>query len=273
MKNEILPLSNDINVITAEINSYKQIAGNAIFEIGKRLKHVKESKMAERHGGWTDWLRHIEMDRAEAHRFITVATELGGSNVETFHRLGLAALNLIATLPPEQREQPHMIPSTGKTKTVDEMTVRELQEVKKALKEAEARRELAEKEADILRDTLESIEDAEPETITEYVEVSDESTKTELEAYKRRFGELIDDGSVVTKRESTEDRKKLYAQFVSELRKVRTNFSSIAFDAKEFLDFVSSDVETNAELERFESFINLIAKNGNKNTTIIEVRD
>lgn len=31
-------LSNDINIITAEVNAYQRVAGEAIFEIGGRLK-------------------------------------------------------------------------------------------------------------------------------------------------------------------------------------------------------------------------------------------
>lgn len=55
----------------------------------------------------------------------------------TYSEIGLNALYQIATLPPDEREKPHVIPSTGEVKTVDEMTVRELREVKRALKEAQ----------------------------------------------------------------------------------------------------------------------------------------
>lgn len=40
--NEI-QLSKDINILTAEINSYKQLAGQSIWEIGRRLNYVKEN--------------------------------------------------------------------------------------------------------------------------------------------------------------------------------------------------------------------------------------
>ncbi|WII38777.1 dimethyladenosine transferase [Paenibacillus thiaminolyticus] len=41
-------LSTDIHVITAEINAYQKIAGEAIFEIGRRLKHIRETIFTER---------------------------------------------------------------------------------------------------------------------------------------------------------------------------------------------------------------------------------
>lgn len=133
MSNE-LQLSNDLNVITAEINSYKQVAGQAIFEIGRRLKWVKENDLV--HGEFGKWLDKINMSQSQANRFMTVVNKLDG-NFLTTRNLGVEVLYYIATLPEEEREKTHTIPSTGETKTVDEMTVRELREVKRALKDAE----------------------------------------------------------------------------------------------------------------------------------------
>lgn len=125
-------LSTDLNVITAEINSFKQIAGQSIWEIGRRLNYVKEHDLA--HGQFIEWLNSIGFDRTEAYRFMKVATEL--PNVETLQHLGTTALYLITQIPEEEREKEHTT-AKGETKTVDEMTVRELQELKKQLKEKE----------------------------------------------------------------------------------------------------------------------------------------
>lgn len=125
-------LSTDLNVITAEINSFKQIAGQSIWEIGRRLNYVKEHDLA--HGEFMKWLNSIGFEQTEANRFMKVANEL--PNSATLHNLGSTALYLIATLPEEERDKQHTT-SKGETKTVDEMTVRELQELKKQLKEKE----------------------------------------------------------------------------------------------------------------------------------------
>lgn len=118
------------------------MAGEAIFEIGRRLKHVKENDLA--HGEWERWLRSIEMNKQQAHRFVRVFEELGGGKVTTSLHLGLNALYEIATLPPEEREKEHTL-KAGEVKKPEDMTVRELREVKKALKEREAALEAAEK--------------------------------------------------------------------------------------------------------------------------------
>lgn len=123
-------LSTDLNVITAEINSFKQIAGQSIWEIGRRLNYVKEHDLA--HGQFMEWLKTIGFEQTEANRFMKVANEL--PNSATLHNLGSTALYLIATLPEEERQKEHTT-SKGETKTVNEMTVRELQELKKQLKE------------------------------------------------------------------------------------------------------------------------------------------
>ena len=182
--NEI-KLSQDINVITAEINSYKQVAGQAIFEVGKRLKHVKENV---EHGDWSDWCKSIGMSRGQATKFMTVYEDLK-TNGSMSNQIGLEALYQIATLPQEEREKEH-VTSKGETKTVDEMTVRELQEVKRKNKELEDSKKQAEKQAEQARQSeeialkqLEELESKEPKTIEK--EVIPDYLNEEIEQLKR----------------------------------------------------------------------------------------
>lgn len=123
-----LSLSNDINVITAEINSYKQIAGQSIWEIGRRLNHVKANDLV--HGEFANWYEKIGLERHFVQRSMKVAKELKSP---TLGNLSDTALYLVATLPEEERTKEHTT-KKGETKTPDEMTVRELQELKKQLK-------------------------------------------------------------------------------------------------------------------------------------------
>ena len=67
-------------------------------------------------------------------------------NYATSHNLGTEALYLIATMPLEERDKPQQL-NSGETKKPDEMTVRELREVKKKLKQRE--QELADRDETI----------------------------------------------------------------------------------------------------------------------------
>lgn len=122
--NEIT-LSNNLSQIELEINHHKQIAGQSIWEIGRRLNHVKENDLA--HGQFMEWLKKIEIDHTAAKRMMKVAHEL--PNSATLHHLGSSALYLIATLPEEEKQE-----QIEKIEQGDTPTVRELQEVKRRLK-------------------------------------------------------------------------------------------------------------------------------------------
>ncbi|MCG4823672.1 DUF3102 domain-containing protein [Streptococcus gordonii] len=134
--NEIT-LSNDLNILTAEITGFKRLAGQSIFEIGYRLKHIKEHNLT--HGQFESWLRSVNIEPSSARKMITIAEELT-SNRSTLNDLGLSALYLIATLPEEERKN-----QINRLEQGDNLTVRELQLIKKKYSNALGR--IAELEA------------------------------------------------------------------------------------------------------------------------------
>ena len=119
-----IALSDNLAQIELEINHHKQLAGQSIWEIGRRLNHVKEHDLV--HGEFRDWHERLGLDKDFAYKSMKIAKEL--PNVETLRHLGTTALPLIATLPEDNRQE-----QIERIEQGDNPTVRELQEVKRQL--------------------------------------------------------------------------------------------------------------------------------------------
>lgn len=143
--NEIA-LSKDIRQIELEIDHHKRVAGQSIWEIGRRLNHVKEHNLV--HGEFREWLEKVGFHYREANRMMKVAEEL--PNVTTLSHLGKTALSLIASLPEQEKQQ-----EIEKAQRGEQSTVRELRELKKQLKQKDEQISALEQ----------AVEDVEPQVI------------------------------------------------------------------------------------------------------------
>lgn len=122
--NEIA-LSNNLSQIELEIRHHQKLAGESIWEIGRRLNHVKENNLT--HGQFGEWVKMQGIDIREAQRMMKVSKEL--PNTSTWSHLGNRVLYLLATLPEEEKQE-----QIEKIEQGDSPTVRELEEVKKKLR-------------------------------------------------------------------------------------------------------------------------------------------
>ena len=244
--NQIENLSNNLTQLTTEIKTYQNIGGQAIFEIGRRLKWVKEHDLA--HGEFGKWLEEININQRVAQQFIKIASEL--PNTRTSSYLGMQALYEIATMPEEEREKPQQL-SSGEVKKPDEMTVRELREVKAQLKERDEQIFSKDK-------TIESLLNRQPEVIEKEVEV--EKIPDDYDFLKGKV-------------ETTESINERYASENAELRealkKRQEAMKNMTFDAepmqneaRELEQQIASLHQVKSLDERVNSFISDIAVYG-----------
>lgn len=250
-----LQLSNDLTTIETEIKSYQNIAGQSIFEIGRRLKHVKENDLV--HGEWSKWLQSINMSRGQATKFIKVSDEF--SNDSPVNHLGIKALYSLATIPEEQREE-EFETSSGEMKKPIDMTNKELEGLKRQLKQRDEQNaqlqsqvEQAQRSEEIAKKQLEDAESREPEVIEKEIvkEVVPDQINKQLENLKndkklleQREKELSDLKRRFKEREKQPETNKYERdsnlteeeQIASIRFQVETNLLALRDDANEFLD-------------------------------------
>lgn len=180
-----LQLSNNLTTIETEIKSYQNIAGQSIFEIGRRLKHVKENDLV--HGEFGKWLEKVDINHGVANKMMKIS-ETNYLNYSHASNLGVTALYEIATLPEEERYKEH-ITTNGETKTPDEMTRKELRELKKQIKQKEEQSKSLYKQINIANRKIEELENAEPEVVEKEIvkEVVPDDIKQQLEQFKQKF--------------------------------------------------------------------------------------
>ena len=127
----------DVDTLTDEILSYSANVGASLVEIGRRLSAVKAKLQ---HGEWLEWLEtRVNYSVRTAQRLMKLADEL--QNAPTLAHLGASKALALLSLPEPDRNA--MLAEgavvNGETKSVDEMSVRELNAAIQARKEAEAK--------------------------------------------------------------------------------------------------------------------------------------
>lgn len=230
-------ITRGIAVITDEIVFYKNVGGNAIIEIGKRLN---EAKSQLSHGEWLDWLREkVDFSERTAQNFMRIAKEY--RNPHTIADLGTAKALALLALPDSEREQfaaeKHVV--NGEEKTVADMTGEELKKAIRERDEAFKRAEDAEKQATVAQENAKKM-------------LSEETAK--LDALKVKSDGLEEKLKTLRKKEQeakaeAENARAEKAELSKQLEELKKRPVEVAVEkpSQEELDKLRAEAETAAE--------------------------
>lgn len=239
--NEIA-LSNNLSQIELEIQHHKQIAGQSIWEIGRRLNHVKENDLA--HGQFGEWLNKVGLNYREANRMMTVAKQL--PNVTTLSDLGSSALYLIATLPEEEKQE-----QIEKIEQGESPTVRELQEVKRRLKLKDQALEAVKGELERVKQTKTTEKVIEKEVIPQDYQATQDLNKQLLDKNKDLADEL---DSVKRSLRLKEASYEILEQETSEALALKESIEHLRADKEKLENSVTNIFNLSKLVTKFENF-------------------
>lgn len=243
--NELMELSNDIKQIELEIKHHKNIAGQSIWEIGRRLNHVKENDLA--HGEFGRWLEKIGIEHRTANRFMKISKEIPYSTPVS--KLGYSVIDLIATLPEEQKEM-----ELEKANQGEPSTRRELEEIKRKNREQEKIiEELKNKEPEIIE--KEVIKEVEPE---DYQFVKNRSDK--LENTIRELKRSVQDKDlqleqVVHQKEMLEMKAEMNEKDSNKYKQLKTQIENLSQEKNELGRQIRTRTELSGLVVTVEHFL------------------
>nr|DAV77267.1 MAG TPA: Protein of unknown function (DUF3102) [Caudoviricetes sp.] len=245
-----ITLSNNLAQIEYEIREHKAKIGESIWEIGRRLKHVKENDLT--HGQFLNWVETVGIARNEAQKYIRIVNELS-PNYETFNNLGLSALYLIATLPDDQKQE-----QIERIEEGDNPTVRELQELRRQLNLSKADNKILQEKNERLAE--QALKGLEKKTVTKEVVkevVPDDYTATKqlnntlLEKNKSLVDEL---DSVKRSLKLKEVSYQLLEQATSEAIALKDSLEHLKADKQKLEASVANVLELSNLATEFETF-------------------
>lgn len=237
-----ITLSDNLAQIELEISHHKQIAGQSIWEIGRRLNHVKENDLA--HGQFGEWLDNVKISHSQARKFMTIAKQL--SNRSTLNDLGASALYLIATLPEEEKQE-----QIEKIEQGDTPTVRELQEVKRKLKLKDQALEAVKGELERVKQTKTTEKVIEKEVIPEDYQATQDLNKQLLGKNKDLSDEL---DSVKRSLRLKEASYEMLEQETSEALALKESIEHLRADKEKLENSVTNIFNLSKLVTKFENF-------------------
>lgn len=257
--NEI-SLSDNLQQIELEINHHKNIAGQSIWEIGRRLNHVKENDLA--HGEFGKWLERIDFSQTVANQMMRVAREIPNSVMS--QNIGVNALYLIATLPDDQKQA-----QLERVEQGDNPTVRELQQLKRELNlTKKANESLREKNEDLAEQIL-----SKQETKIIEKEVVIEKIPDDYKATKKLNETLLNRNKELQQNYEDSERRKQFVE--NQLQKLYDEREQVDRESEKYRELTAaiqkSEGQLNGYQKKIASYKNFMAIFEKANLLILDV--